>query len=257
MHQLRPTATHPTAAHHSALTAREDHGVITAEDDTALAESQTRSEQHPPRACDNRCQSGDADYLNASADRIAPAVCLGWEQVALARENSVQPRAGNGAGANIARNSVGPSHRDAPSHFAASGPHLTIETIQHYLRRMAYVGATPRSNERTASGRDVRATDGVEGGAGAHHRHPLSNTAQPVSRITVKTIRQYLHQKGYCTRSVSAESIQSRLDSVNLSAAVLLIALQTVHHCNDPVLRTHIERAQYGVIAIMHCLQSD
>ena len=186
----------------------------------------------------NRRQSGDAEYLNASANRIAPAGRLGWEQVALARQNSVQPSAGSGSGAELARDGAGPSHRDVPSHFAASGPHLTIETIQHYLHRMAYVSATQRSNESTPSGRDVRATNGAEGIAGAHHRHPLSSTAQPVSRITVKTIRQYLHQQGHSTRSVSAESIQSRLDSVNLNVAVLLIALQTVHDCNHPVLRT-------------------
>ena len=250
MHPLRPTATHPTEAYHSAPTVRADHGVATAEDDSAPANSETRYQQHPPRACVNRRQSGDAEYLNASANRIAPAGRLGWEQVALARQNSVQPSAGSGSGADLARDGAGPSHRDVPSHFAASGPHLTIETIQHYLHRMAHVGAAPRSNESRPSGRDVRATNGI---AGAHHRHPLSSTTQPVSRITVKTIRQYLHQKGYSTRSVSAKSIQSRIDSVNLNVAVLLIALQTVHDCNHPILRT-LNVSEYEQEALIYRL---
>ena len=238
MQPSRPTATIPTVAYQAALTARDNNGVVTAEDDIAAAEIETMYHQHLPGARVNRCRRADVDYLNVPNTRIGSAVRLGGEEVALARATTTRahPCVGHCAGASLARDQVGPSHRDVPSHHPAVGPHLTINTIQHYLRRMAYSGGTPRSNQTTPSGSDARAANGAEGGvAGANQ--PLSNTAQPVARITLRTIRQYLRQKGYSTRCVTAESIQSRLASVNLSVAVLLIALQTVHSCNHPVLR--------------------
>ena len=60
-----------------------------------------------------------------------------------------------------------------------------------------------------------------------------TSTASPV---TVSTIQQYLHEKGYPDSRLMDLAIRIRLSSANLSAGTLLSALQITHDANHSLL---------------------
>ena len=60
-----------------------------------------------------------------------------------------------------------------------------------------------------------------------------TSTASPV---TVGTIQQYLHEKGYPDSRLMDLAIRIRLNSANLSAGTLLSALQITHDANHSLL---------------------
>ena len=63
-------------------------------------------------------------------------------------------------------------------------------------------------------------------------------TVSSASSITINTVCQYLHDKGYVDRNMADAAIQNRLNSVNLSAETLLTAIETVDNANHPLWAT-------------------
>lgn len=84
------------------------------------------------------------------------------------------------------------------------------------------------------------------------------------STATIATVRQYLGEKGYINGSdVPDETIQNRLESVNVSVQTLLIALEAAQDVNYPLLAhlgpNSLERFELisrlaGIINIPHIL---